>query len=55
MGWKFDWVSSSGSRFNLDFKVSSGKDDESPGISIFYRDGEEFIAPTSPPAAGWRS
>ena len=41
MGWKFDWVSSSGSRFNLDFKVSSGKDDESPGISIFYRDGED--------------
>lgn len=41
MGWKFSWVSSSGSRFNLDFKVSSGKDHESPGISVFYREGEE--------------
>src|SRR5262245_51583379 len=35
MGWKFDWVSSSGSGFNLDFGVSSGKSHESPGISVF--------------------
>lgn len=38
MGWEFDWVSSAGSDFNLDFEVSSGLDDESPGISVFYRD-----------------
>ena len=41
MGWKFDWVSSSGSTFNLDLGVSSGVDDESPGISVFYRDGKK--------------
>jgi len=41
MGWTFDWVSSSRSRFNLDFKVSSGKDHESPGISIFKREGND--------------
>lgn len=41
MGWKFDWVSSAGSRFNLDFGVSSGKDDEDPGISVFGREGDE--------------
>src|SRR5262249_50722289 len=41
LGWKFDWVSSSGTRFNADFGVSSGKDDESPGISIFYRNGDD--------------
>ncbi len=43
MGWTFDWVSSSGSDFNLDFGVSSGKDDESPGISIVYREGKEVF------------
>lgn len=41
MGWKFDWVSSSGSSFNKDFGVSSGKDNESPGISIFSREGDK--------------
>lgn len=42
MGWTFDWVSSSGSDFNFDFGVSSG-DDESPGISIFYREGKDVF------------
>ncbi len=41
LGWEFDWVSSHGSEFNLDFGVSEGEDDESPGISIFYRDGQD--------------
>ena len=41
MGWEFDWVSSSGTRFNLDLGVSSGTDDESPGISIFARVGQD--------------
>jgi predicted dithiol-disulfide oxidoreductase (DUF899 family) len=41
MGWEFDWVSSSGTRFNLDLGVSSGTDDEEPGISIFARVGQD--------------
>ena len=41
LGWDLDWVSSNGSDFNLDFDVSKGDDDESPGISIFFRDGED--------------
>jgi predicted dithiol-disulfide oxidoreductase (DUF899 family) len=40
LNWKFDWVSSAPSAFNTDFGVSSGKDDESPGFSIFYRSGK---------------
>jgi predicted dithiol-disulfide oxidoreductase (DUF899 family) len=43
MGWKFDWVSSAGSSFNKDFGVSSGKDDESPGFSIFARVGKNVF------------
>lgn len=43
MGWSFDWVSSAGSDFNLDFGVSKGEKDESPGISIFYRDGNDVF------------
>ncbi len=43
MDWHFDWVSSAGSDFNLDFGVSSGEKDESPGISIFYRDGNDVF------------
>ncbi len=43
MGWSFDWVSSSESTFNLDLGVSSGKDDESPGISIFAREGDDVF------------
>lgn len=53
MGWKFDWVSSSGTSFNCDFGVSAAhgrtlvynydkpKQDaaELPGISVFARDG----------------
>jgi predicted dithiol-disulfide oxidoreductase (DUF899 family) len=41
MGWSFDWVSSAGSDFNFDIGVSKGEKDESPGISIFYRDGND--------------
>jgi predicted dithiol-disulfide oxidoreductase (DUF899 family) len=41
LGWKFDWVSSAGSKFNLDLGVSEGKNDESPGFSIFIRDGKD--------------
>lgn len=51
MGWRFTWVSSAGSDFNVDFGVSDATTynyspvaqpaDESPGISVFaLRDGE---------------
>jgi len=43
MGWDFDWVSSSGSTFNLDLGVSSGDRDESPGFSIFARDSKDVF------------
>lgn len=53
MGWKFDWVSSHGSRFNEDFGVTpageynyepySGDETELPGLSVFYRDAEGEI------------
>jgi predicted dithiol-disulfide oxidoreductase (DUF899 family) len=41
MGWQFDWVSSHGTDFNLELGVSEGDDDESPGFSIFTREGDE--------------
>jgi predicted dithiol-disulfide oxidoreductase (DUF899 family) len=41
MGWDFDWASSSPSRFNLDLGVSEGRDDESPGLSVFARVGKD--------------
>jgi predicted dithiol-disulfide oxidoreductase (DUF899 family) len=58
MGWRFKWLSSNGSDFNLDYHVSFPKgekvyynfhmtefpSDEGPGISVFYkdRDGQIF-------------
>ena len=39
LGWKFDWASSHGTDFNLDYGVSEGTDDESPGLSVFVRRG----------------
>jgi predicted dithiol-disulfide oxidoreductase (DUF899 family) len=42
LGWAFDWVSSFGSRFNFDLGVSEA-DDESPGISVFAREGREVF------------
>ena len=52
MGWRFKWLSSNGSDFNLDYHVSFPKgekvyynfhmtefpSDEGPGISVFYKD-----------------
>lgn len=40
MGWKMPWYSSFGSDFNYDYEVSSDQG-ESPGVSAFYRDGED--------------
>jgi predicted dithiol-disulfide oxidoreductase (DUF899 family) len=55
MGWKFKWVSSSGTDFNYDYQVTGKKDEkgkayynydytdfpseERPGLSVFYRSG----------------
>jgi predicted dithiol-disulfide oxidoreductase (DUF899 family) len=44
MGWEFDWVSSAGSDFNFDFGCTGGQwgeNNEGPGMSIFYRDGDD--------------
>lgn len=40
MGWTIPWYSSFGSDFNYDYEVSTEKG-ESPGVSAFYRDGED--------------
>lgn len=68
MGWKFKWVSSSGSDFNYDFQASAPKDakgkvyynyeaqefpsEEMPGASVFYRRGEEIFHTYSSYARG---
>jgi predicted dithiol-disulfide oxidoreductase (DUF899 family) len=60
MGWRFNWVSSFGSDFNYDYRVSFTKDEmaggkvynfetssfpeeEGPGLSVFYKKGEEVF------------
>lgn len=40
--WNFDWVSSEGSDFNFDLGVSDREKGESPGLSVFYRDGQDI-------------
>ena len=42
MGWKMPWYSSFGSDFNYDYEVSTDQG-ESPGVSAFYRDGDEVF------------
>ncbi len=42
MGWKMPWYSSFGSDFNYDFEVST-EQGESPGVSAFYRDGDDVF------------
>ena len=46
MGWRFTWVSSAGSGFNLDYGVSSGENDESPGLSVFAKAADGSICHT---------
>jgi predicted dithiol-disulfide oxidoreductase (DUF899 family) len=41
LGWTFDWVSSDGSDFNFDLGVFHVDQGESPGLSVFSRDGNE--------------
>lgn len=40
MGWEIPWYSSFGSDFNYDYEVST-EQGESPGVSAFYRDGDD--------------
>jgi len=42
MGWTLPWYSSYGSDFNYDYEVTS-ENGESPGVSAFYRDGEDVF------------
>jgi predicted dithiol-disulfide oxidoreductase (DUF899 family) len=42
MGWTLPWFSSFGSDFNYDFEVSTDQG-ESPGVSAFYREGDEVF------------
>lgn len=42
MGWEMPWYSSFGSDFNYDYEVSS-EAGESPGVSAFYREGDDVF------------
>ncbi|HEV2639926.1 MAG TPA: DUF899 domain-containing protein [Actinocrinis sp.] len=42
MGWKMPWYSSFGSDFNYDYEVTT-EQGESPGVSAFYREGEDVF------------
>jgi len=42
MGWKMPWYSSFGSEFNYDYEVTTEMG-ESPGVSTFFRDGDEVF------------
>jgi predicted dithiol-disulfide oxidoreductase (DUF899 family) len=50
MGWTFTWLSSLGSDFNDDFRVTldeaaggTGTNGELPGLSVFLRDGDDVF------------
>jgi predicted dithiol-disulfide oxidoreductase (DUF899 family) len=42
MGWTMPWYSSYGSDFNYDYEVTS-EHGESPGVSAFFRDGDQVF------------
>jgi len=42
MGWKMPWYSSFGSDFNYDYEVTTEMG-ESPGVSTFFRDGDDVF------------
>lgn len=42
MGWTMPWYSSFGSDFNYDYEVTS-EHGESPGVSAFFRDGDQVF------------
>ncbi|ACU37969.1 DUF899 domain-containing protein [Actinosynnema pretiosum subsp. pretiosum] len=42
MGWTMPWYSSFGSDFNYDYEVST-EQGESPGVSAFYREGDQVF------------
>ncbi len=43
MGWTLPWVSSFGSDFNADFGVTDEAGDESFGLSVFLRNGDDIF------------
>ncbi len=50
MGWRFDWVSSQGSRFNRDFQVTFTEDEVSSG-EVQYNFGKTSFPVTEAPGA----
>lgn len=42
MGWKIPWYTTVGTEFNRDYEVTTDQG-ESPGVSAFYRDGDEVF------------
>jgi predicted dithiol-disulfide oxidoreductase (DUF899 family) len=51
MGWKFPWVSSSGTDFNYDYKVSFNKDDIETGKAIYNYETSSFPSEEGPGAS----
>lgn len=48
MGWRFNWVSSSGSDFNFDYHVSFSKDDKAKGKVYYNYDMTDFPSEEAP-------
>jgi predicted dithiol-disulfide oxidoreductase (DUF899 family) len=48
MGWRFKWVSSYGSDFNLDYHVSFTKEDEKKGAVYYNYSTQEFMSDELP-------
>jgi len=48
MGWKFDWVSSHGSRFNFDFRVSFTEGDAASGALVYNFATQPFQGDEAP-------
>ncbi len=51
MGWRFHWVSSSGSDFNFDYHVSFSKDDKAKGKVYYNYDMTDFPSEEAPGAS----
>jgi predicted dithiol-disulfide oxidoreductase (DUF899 family) len=51
MGWKFKWVSSSGSDFNHDYQVSESPDEKASGKAMYNYEVTEFPSEERPGAS----
>lgn len=51
MGWRFNWVSSSGSDFNFDYHVSFSKEDKAKGKVYYNYDLMDFPSEEAPGAS----